>query len=523
MSRVDDRGRAHPPVATGGQGLPAQRRSGLWRAVGLTALGTALPGAGLTQTRNRVLGWLLLAVALLSGVALAWVVLTKGLRNTVLDVVTSPGTLRAIAIVFVVAGVIWCASIILTAMRARPTRLDRTRTRVLAAFTTLMVFFVAAGSLKVAEYATITQDTVSQVFGAPSTSTGIDGKASEPQVVQGQDPWADQPRLNILLLGSDAGADRTGVRTDSMIVASIDTKTGRTTLISLPRNLLKAPLAPDSPLRARYTSGFFGSPDSTCAQGPGQCMLTNLWEEAENYKKDNPGSYPGDSTPGRTEIRGAIQQIVGMDINQLVIIDLKGFQQLIDAMGGIDVNVKDAAFGGRLPIGGHADGFGHITGVTGYFTPGFQHLNGQLALWYARSRAADSDTYRQARQRCVVQAIVKQVNPARMVSKYPEIAKIAKDNIYTDISASNLSAFVTLVDRIQASTINSVSLTSAEGVSSTNPDYAKVRAMIEKAIKTPPPTTPTTPSATATPSTSTPTPTTPATPSPTTTPYEQCS
>ncbi len=197
-----------------------------------------------------------------------------------------------------------------------------------------------------------------------------------------------------------------------MIVASIDTKTGRTTLISLPRNLLKAPLAPESPLRARYTSGSFGSPDSTCAQGPGQCMLTNLWEEAENYKKDNPASYPGDSTPGRTEIRGAIQQIVGMDINQLVIIDLKGFQQLIDAMGGVDVNVKDAAFGERLPIGGHADGFGHIIGVTGYFTPGFQHLNGQLALWYARSRAADSDTYRQARQRCVVQAIVKQVNPA---------------------------------------------------------------------------------------------------------------
>ena len=91
-------------------------------------------------------------------------------------------------------------------------------------------------------------DTVDEVFG---TDRGRRAPGQGARSSEGDDPWADQARVNILLLGSDAGADRIGIRTDSMIVASIDTKTGRTALISMPRNLLNAPLAPKSPLRAR--------------------------------------------------------------------------------------------------------------------------------------------------------------------------------------------------------------------------------------------------------------------------------
>lgn len=509
MSRVDDRRSADPPAPAGREDLRRQRSASFWRALGLTALGTALPGAGLTQTRSRVIGWVLVALALLSAAGLAWVVLTRGLRTTVLDVVASPGTLQTIAIVFVVAGIVWCASIILTALRTRPARLDRGRTRVLAAFTTLMVFGVAAGSFKAAEYTTITKDTVTEVFSATPALPGVGAT-----VAQGDDPWAEQARVNILMLGSDAGKNREGVRTDSMIVASIDTKSGRTTLISLPRNLLKAPLAPNSPLRERYRSGSFGQPDSSCAQGPGQCMLTNLWQEAEVYKTEHPTSYPGDPAPGRTEIQGTIAEITGLKLDQTVIIDLKGFEQLIDAMGGLDVNVKLSGNGDRLTIGGEHDASGRLFGVKGYFDPGQQHLDGFHALWYARTRAADSDTYRQARQRCVVQDIVAQVNPASMVSKYPEIAKILKSNIYTDIPAQNLSAFVDLVERVQGSTISSVSLTQDDKVYSGDPDYALIRLLIQKGIAPPTPT----PSTTA----STPKPSTPAVPSPTTTPYSDC-
>jgi LCP family protein required for cell wall assembly len=309
-----------------------------------------------------------------------------------------------------------------------------------------------------------------------------------------------------------------------MIVASVDTKSGRTTLVSLPRNLQGAPLAPDSPLLARYPSGHFGGDYDECHQGGGACILTNLWREAEFFEEANPGSYPDDDSPGRTEIRGAVQEITGLDIDHVVIIDLKGFEQLIDAMGGIMMNVKLSGVGTRLTVGGKVDDNGNIVGVKGYFEPGYRRLMGKAALWYARTRAADSDSYRQARQRCVVQAIVDQVNPGAMVGQYPELAKIAKDNIYTDISVENLGAFVKLVERIQkGKQITSVSLTAKQGVHDVDPDWDLVRSLVTKGLKPPKPK----PTPTATPSSSgsstpTKTRTKTATPTPTQTSYEDC-
>ena len=202
-----------------------------------------------------------------------------------------------------------------------------------------------------------------------------------------------------------------------------------------------------------------------------------------------PGAYTG-TVPGRDETRNVISEVLGLKIDHTVVVDLKGFSQLIDAMGGVTINVKLSGFGTKLPIGGHSDGNGGVIGESGYFSPGRQHLSGNLALWYARTRAADSDTYRQARQRCVVQAVVKQVDPAQMVSKYPEIARIARDNIYTDIPAQNLPAFVDLIERVQKSgKINSLSLTQIPNFNSVRPDYDEIHAFVQKGIAAPKPAT----------------------------------
>lgn len=485
--------------------------------MGLTALGTVMPGAGLTQTRSNRLGWGVLAVAVMGGLVIIYYVTSQGVTDAALTVVASTTTLQAAAIVLVAVGVLWCATIVLTAVQARPARLDAPRTRMLAVFTTVMVLVVAAASVTAVQYVTITKDTVAQVFQTAPPEPG-----ATPAVVAttGDDPWADTPRVNILLLGSDAGVGREGTRTDSMIVASIDTKSGNAVLISLPRNLQNVPLAPDSKLRKLYPSGTYGSPVCFRAQSDpaDQCMLNAIWTEVDQYQNDHPGTWTT-PVPGRAETRSAISQVIGLKIDQTVVIDLKGFQQLIDAMGGVDINVKLSATGTPLPIGGHADGQGNITGVTGYLKPGPQHLDGYHALWYARTRAADTDGYRQARQRCVVQAVVRQVNPASMVAKYPEIAKIAKNNIYTDIPAQSLPAFVELAKRLQHGKITNVSITPEDGFNSVRPDYDKIHQLIEKAIKPPKPKAGG--SASKTPTTSKTT-STPATPSPTATPYSQC-
>ncbi|WP_020143886.1 LCP family protein [Terracoccus sp. 273MFTsu3.1] len=495
MTYPNTRGPAAPPTR---EALRRELKSGFRRAVGLTALGTVVPGAGLTQTRSRKFGWLLLAVAIVSLGVGAYYVMRTGVTNAALSIVARPTVLQTLAVAFVIGGILWCGSIILTAVQSRPTRLDRARTRLLAGFTTLMVFLVAGSSFKVAEYATITQSTVAQVFGKTPVTPG-----SGAQVAEGEDPWANQSRVNILMIGSDAGADRTGTRSDSMIVASIDTKSGRTALISLPRNLQKIPLPAKSPLRAMWPGGVYGEP--TCPReqkDPADpCQLNALWTEADQYAANHPGAYT-EKVPGRNETRDAIGEVLGLKIDQTVVIDLKGFSELIDAMGGLDINVKLSGFGTKLTIGGAHDASGRLYGVKGYFEPGLQHLDGWHSLWYARTRASDSDTYRQMRQRCVIQAIVQQVNPAKMVADYPQIASILKNNIYTDIPGQNLPAFVELIQRVQKAKITALGLTQSQGVKSWNPDYDLVRSLVQKAIA--PPKAKPKPSSTSTP-TSTPT------------------
>lgn len=454
------------------------------RAIGLTALGTVIPGAGLTRTRNRRLGWALVAVTVVVLAALAWFVLTHGVMRSGLALVGRPQLLRLAAIAFVVGGLVWCGSIILTAIRTRPSWLDRTRTRVLAAFTTVMVLLVGGTSYKAAEYATITQDTIQSVF-----KTNTTGTTEGPQLAEGEDPWANTPRVNILLLGSDAGVGRTGTRTDSMVVASINTHTGNTVLISLPRNLQYVPIPASSPLRQLYPSGVYGKPYCIRQQqDPADgCLLNAIWTEADQWAADHPGSFPGVASPGRDSIRDVISEVVGLKIDHTVVVDLKGFVQLVDAMGGVEINVKEGAYGGKLPIGGHVTASGQVTGVKGYFEPGLQHLDGWHTLWYARTRAADDDYARMSRQRCVIKAVVGQVNPAAMLGKYADIARIAKDNIFTDIPGQNLSAYVDLIERVQQAKITSVALDPKHGVNTASPDFAVIRKDIEKALNPPKP------------------------------------
>lgn len=521
MSQESDR---HPPTSETRESLRHEMRVGFRRAIGLTALGTILPGAGLTQTRSKWLGWSLLGLFLALLAVVAYPLLTRGTLTTALDLISRPGLVQAIGIGFAVCGLVWCASIVLTAIRARPPRLGAGRTRILAAFTTVMVLLVAGLSYTVAQYTTVTKDTVESVF-APDTGTlgGGAGEGVGAKIVEGDDPWRDTPRVNVLMLGSDAGVGREGIRTDSMVVASIDTRTGRTVLISLPRNLENAPLPRHSPLRKLYPSGIFGKP--TCLRAindpADQCMLNAIWMEVDQYVADHPDAYGGEKVPGRDEVRAVIGEILGLKIHHTVVIDLKGFRQLVDAMGGVEINVKLSGYGTKLPIGGEADGYGHITGVAGYFEPGVQHLDGYHALWYARTRAADDDYFRQQRQRCVLRALVQQANPASMVTKYAEVAKITKDNVYTDLPASSLSAFVELVQQVQRSTISSVALTPKQGIYPGNPDYARIRGLVKKGID--PPTPKPSKSSHSSSSGQTSAPTTPPSPAPTSSPHvDEC-
>ena len=157
-------------------------------------------------------------------------------------------------------------------------------------------------------------------------------------------------------MGSDAGIGRVGTRPDSMIVASIDTKTGRTVLISVPRNFEWAPLPEDSPLRELWPEGTYGGTHDApncprkAADPADPCAINAIWTEVDQFREEHPEAYSEDDVPGRTETRDVVGEVLGLKIDHLVVIDLKGFTELVNAMGGVEVNVKLGGFDGKTPL-----------------------------------------------------------------------------------------------------------------------------------------------------------------------------
>ncbi len=429
------------------------------RSIVLTLLGTLIPGAGLIPTRYRRLGWLVLGVLVASILVLAGMLLVKGPTALALAVAVNSNALLIAAGVIALLTLAWLFTIVLTHRGTDDPRLDRVQRGGLRAFTAVMCLVVAVPMATAVRYSLIQRDIVGTLFGS-----GRDGNGALARPGEGPDPWEGVARVNLLLIGSDAGDDRIGVRTDSMIVASINPQTGDSLMFSLPRNLEKVPFPKSNPLYKLWPNGYNCGSD---------CLLNAVWAEAAVNHKE---LFKGDKNPGLTTVRGVIEQITGLRMDYTTVVDLKGFQALVDAMGGVVVTVTE-----DLPIGGHVASNGQLIGVTGWVHKGTQRLDGYNALWFARSRILSDDYNRMRRQRCLVGKILDQVNPATMLQKYPELAQVAKDNIQTDIPAADLPAWVDLVGRIKGASIRSLTFTDLN-TKVYDPDFPKMRTMIQDAI-----------------------------------------
>ncbi len=451
----------------------AQTDDGVGRAYGLTALGTLLPGAGLILTRRRLIGIPLLVLAVGSTLGALIYLVRNGALRSALDLAARPDLLRTLATLLVVAGLIWIGSIVLTALTARPRQMSPGQRTGLTVFTGLMCLLVVAPTAVGLRYIDAHTDAVDEIFTGAADRPETEGSPSVGPDVEHEDPWANVPRVNVLLLGSDAGDNREGVRTDSMIVASIDTATGDTVLFGIPRNLQNVPIPTNSPLYQRYGGSFDCGPE---------CLMNAIWTTALNLQEENPDWFAGDPNPGQTATRQVISAIIGQPIHYTVIIDLEGFEALVDAMGGVDINVQE-----RVPMGGKtwtdADGNSHLIEGTesGWIELGPQHLDGHEALWYSRSRVTTDDYSRMRRQRCVVGALVDQVNPMNLLQRYPAIAEAAGDNITVDIDQTELPAWAELVERVQGGTMKSLPFT-AENINPADPDYSAIRREVYLAL-----------------------------------------
>jgi polyisoprenyl-teichoic acid--peptidoglycan teichoic acid transferase len=418
-----------------------------WWLVGMNIL---VPGSAQVLAGDRRLGRFGLAstlvlwtLAVIAGVA------ALAFRDVLLAVATNTIALWALVLLLAFYAVLW---IVLTLDTLRLARLVRTSRRARGAIALMSVgaLLLTAGGFGYAAVSTTSAiGLLDRVFGGGEVAEPVDG------------------RYNILLLGGDAGSDRVGLRPDSISVVSIEADTGRATLIGIPRNLQRAPFEEGSPLWGPFPDGY------SCGD---ECLVSYLYTYAEEHPELYPDAEAIGSRPGIEATEEAVAGVLGIEIQYTAIIDLHGFQALIDALGGITIDVPT-----RTAIGANTFDDGTPADPAGYIEAGRQHMDGYTALWYARTRYATTDYERMARQRQVQEALVAQMDPATVVSRFNQVAAAGQDVVATDIPQSMLGYFIGLAAKTRELPIDSIDFVPPEW-DPVYPDYDAIHARVDEAL-----------------------------------------
>ena len=263
-------------------------------------------------------------------------------------------------------------------------------------------------------------------------------------------------RITILFAGGDAGPGRGGLRTDSMMVGTIDTVTGKAALFSFPRNMAQIPLprrfsnafvdlerrlAPPPP--ETTTTTIAGSGGDTGAEGgdggttetpppePVVFESCNCFPEQLNavypFTRKWTRTYPDEQDPGMAALRDVLENLMGLEIDYYALIDMAAFVDLVDAIGGIDVYVLEPLESEVSPPR-EGEPWAYVK-----VEPGWNHLDGPQALAYARARKGSSDYARMARQRCMVKAVAAKSDPLTLLRGFPAIVDAIQGAVVTDI------------------------------------------------------------------------------------------
>lgn len=301
-------------------------------------------------------------------------------------------------------------------MRRLVARSQRRAVAFAAIYSVIILAVAIVGGNRLHEWARLRILGQSSLWAITDLSAYIDGAAVEagPSVVEGADDasvaagelstqddgWAvSVPAINVLLLGTDARPDELDVpRTDTMILASLDPQSQSLGLLSLPRDLwLPIPgLGFSSKINTAYQLG-----------------------EMERY----PGGGP-------QLAKDTVSSFVGQPVQYYVRVNFQGFVELIDLIGGVDVVVPSTIHDDQYPT----EDYGY---QTFHLDAGVQHLDGETALKYVRTRNIDDDYSRARRQQQVIRAVADKVLRADMLPtllpKLPRLLYTMRSSIETDI------------------------------------------------------------------------------------------
>jgi len=317
----------------------------------------------------------------------------------------------------------------------------------------VMGILVVLPHVAVWRYGTLLGDTFERIFQTGALDSGHGGVAAGPVPKDGG-------RINVLLVGVDKLPDRTETLTDTMIVASLDPVGKTVSMVSLPRDMVSVPLG---------NGDIFGP------------KLNSLMSFADR----NPQTF---HDGGMRALEDAVGALLEIPIHYYARIDFVGFIAMIDAVGGIDIDVARRLRARRY------DGYGLPT--TGFLLdPGRHHLSGAEALAYARIRkgVGETDFTRAARQQEVIVALRRSVTAGgSLFWQLPTLLDAVADTIRTDVPTARLPDLAAIVDEVGSGDVVRVvighPLVAAANTrfgSSQVPNLAAIRAVAAKLFSTP--------------------------------------
>jgi LCP family protein required for cell wall assembly len=228
-------------------------------------------------------------------------------------------------------------------------------------------------------------------------------------------------RINVLLLGIDRrGKKGWGYRTDTIIVVTVDPVNNTAGMLSIPRDL------------------YLPIPGN----GEDRINTANVYGTSQRY----PGGGPA-------LLKRTIEVNFGIPIDYYVIVDFQGFEKIIDTLGGISVNVPRTLHDTKYPDPKPGDPYGM---KTLHFDAGWQQMNGQQALEYARSRMSTSDFDRAKRQQLILLAIREKALGLNLIPKLPALASTMMDAAKTDMTLDEMLELARLAPYIDMANIKSV-------------------------------------------------------------------
>lgn len=216
-------------------------------------------------------------------------------------------------------------------------------------------------------------------------------------------PLTDNETVNFLLIGSDKRPG-SSYRTDTLVIAILWPREGQLSMISIPRDLwIYIPTVGMQRVNTAYQSG-----------------------EIFGYDGGGPGL-----------LKDTIAYNLGIRIDHTAMVEFDGFRRIVDTLGGLQVPVSCAYTDWRL-IDPSYDPYNENNWWLYTVGPGLVHMDGDLALWYARSRSKSNDFDRGRRQQEVLRSIFDQALRTDTLTKIPQLYNDLASTVMTDLGLNDL-------------------------------------------------------------------------------------